>query len=448
MPGGEVHPNVEETRMKLRNALSAWAVAAGLAAATASMVTAAVPSPTPGALQGYNISATYVSGVSSGGYMANQLHIAYSGVFAGAGIFTAGPYRCAGDFDYAVRAQNSCMQNGSGRQTPAQLETETRDLASQGEVDAVANLSGAPVYLYHGTNDNTVLQAVNDDLAAYYAGFGANLTYDKTSAAGHAWVSPLGPVNCSDTSSPFINNCGNDPEKAMLAKFFGTVSAPAATLNGKLVQFDQNTYAPGGSASAISMDDKGFAYIPQSCAGGTSCRLMVALHGCKQGYDYQSFGDTFMKDANLNEYADTNNMIVLYSQAIPLSSASTTNPNGCWNWWGYGGDSAYAWHGGKQIEAIMAMVHKLSGGATPPTSTTTPPPTTTTTPPTTTVPPTTTTPAPTCITDSNYNQAVAGRAHQNLGQTYANGSNDALGLWNTYNTSSLKETRPGYWQKC
>ncbi|MEC3958213.1 PHB depolymerase family esterase [Nocardia sp. CDC153] len=438
--------------MKFGNALSALAIAAGLAAATATVVTAAVPSPTPDTLRGYNISGTYVSGVSSGGYMANQLHVAYSGVFAGAGIFTAGPYRCAGDFDNAVRAQNSCMQNVAypGRATPAQLESQTKDLASQGKVDPVSNLSGAPVYLYHGTSDNTVVQAVNDDLATYYSDFGANVTYNKASAAGHSWVSPLGPVNCSDTTSPFINNCDNDPEKEMLAKFFGSVSAPASTLNGKLIQFDQNAYAPGGSASAISMDDKGFAYVPQSCAGGTSCRLLVALHGCKQGYDYQSFGDTFMKDAYLNEYADTNNMIVLYPQAIPLSNG---NPNGCWNWWGFSGDANYAWHGGKQIEAIMAMVRKISGGATPPTSTTTVPPTTTTTVPpttTTTVPPTTTTttPAPTCVTASNYAHVQAGRAHQSMGTAYANGSNQNLGLWNTFVTSTIKETSPGYWEKC
>ncbi|MFE3191332.1 PHB depolymerase family esterase [Nocardia sp. NPDC059240] len=441
--------------MKLRNILSVTAIGLGLAAITASMVTAAVPSPTPGTLQGYNISGTYVSGVSSGGYMANQLHVAYSSVFDGAGIFTAGPYRCAGDFDYAVRAQNSCMQNTSGRQTPAQLESATKDLANQGKVDPVSGLSGSPVYLYHGTNDNTVLQAVNDDLATYYTDFGANVTYNKSSAAGHAWVSPLGPVNCSDTQSPFVNNCNNDPEKEMLTKFFGSVSAPAATLNGKLIQFDQKAYAPGGNASAISMDDKGFAYIPQSCASGTSCRLMVALHGCKQGYDYQSLGDAFMKDANLNEYADTNNMIVLYPQAIPDNN--NTNPNGCWNWYGFEGDANYAWHGGKQIEAIMAMVHKISGGTTPPPTTTppttTPPTTTTTVPPTTTPPsttttPPTTTPAPTCVTASNYAHVQAGRAHQTMGTTYANGSNQNLGLWNTFVTSTIKETSPGYWEKC
>ncbi|MEU7140584.1 PHB depolymerase family esterase [Nocardia sp. NPDC046473] len=436
--------------MKFRELAAALAAAAGLVAITMSSVTAAVPSPTPGELPGYNISATYVSGVSSGGYLANQLHVAYSGVFSGAGIFTAGPYRCAGDFDYAVRAQTGCMQNGT-RQTPAQLADQTRSLASSGKVDAVANLAGDPVYLYHGTKDTTVDQAVNDDLATYYSDFGANVTYRKNSSAGHAWVSPLGPVACSDTASPFINDCGDDPVGEMLTVLLGTANAAAGTLNGKLVQFDQNAFAPGGDANAISMDAKGFAYVPQTCSEGASCRLMVALHGCKQGYSYQSFGDAFMKDAYLNEYADTNNMVVLYPQAIPLSNAGTTNPNGCWNWWGYGSDAAYAWHGGKQMDTIVAMVRKVSGGSTtPPPTTTTVPPTTTTVPPTTTtVPPTTTTaPAPACVTDTNYAHTTAGRAYQSGGYAYANGSKQKLGLWNVFNKSTIKETSPGYWELC
>ena len=41
-----------------------------------------------------NICGVYVTGASSGGYMATQLQVAYSDTFQGAGIFTAGPYYC------------------------------------------------------------------------------------------------------------------------------------------------------------------------------------------------------------------------------------------------------------------------------------------------------------------------------------------------------------------
>ncbi|MFI9599977.1 PHB depolymerase family esterase [Streptomyces sp. NPDC052043] len=57
---------------------------------------------------------------------------------------------------------------------------------------------------------------------------------------------------------------------------------------------------------------------------------------------------------------------------------------------------------------------------------------------------TTTGAAPKCYTANNYNQVAAGRAHQSLGYTYANGSDQNMGLYNVAITHTLKETSPGY----
>lgn len=48
-----------------------------------------------GDLPRLNVTGNYVTGISSGGYMATQLQIAYSSRFRGAGVFSAGPYYCA-----------------------------------------------------------------------------------------------------------------------------------------------------------------------------------------------------------------------------------------------------------------------------------------------------------------------------------------------------------------
>ncbi|MGH3436005.1 MAG: extracellular catalytic domain type 1 short-chain-length polyhydroxyalkanoate depolymerase [Sciscionella sp.] len=69
-----------------------------------------------------------------------------------------------------------------------------------------------------------------------------------------------------------------------------------------------------------------------------------------------------------------------------------------------------------------------SGGSVPPTTTTT----------------TTTTPSQ-CFTDNNYQHTVAGRAYQSGGYTYADGSDDPMGLWSVGVTTSLSETSPGYY---
>ncbi len=50
-----------------------------------------------------------------------------------------------------------------------------------------------------------------------------------------------------------------------------------------------------------------------------------------------------------------------------------------------------------------------------------------------------------CFTASNYAHTVAGRAYQSLGQTYANGSNQAMGLWNTFTTRTLRQTGANYY---
>jgi poly(hydroxyalkanoate) depolymerase family esterase len=62
--------------------------------------------------------------------------------------------------------------------------------------------------------------------------------------------------------------------------------------------------------------------------------------------------------------------------------------------------------------------------------------------------PTPSNPPPTsqpCFTSSNYAHTTAGRARQSGGQTYANGSNQAMGLWNTFTIHTLKQTGPGYY---
>ena len=83
----------------------------------------------------------------------------------------------------------------------------------------------------------------------------------------------------------------------------------------------------------------------------------------------------------------------------------------------------------------------------PPTSTpSTTPSTTLSTTPTSTPPTTSTSSYPAqCFTANNYAQTVAGRAYQSGGYTYANGSNQNMGLWNVAVTHTLKETSPGYY---
>ena len=57
---------------------------------------------------------------------------------------------------------------------------------------------------------------------------------------------------------------------------------------------------------------------------------------------------------------------------------------------------------------------------------------------------TTTGTAASCFTASNYAHVSAGRATQRLGLAYARGSNQNMGLWNVFVTTTLKQTAPDY----
>ena len=106
-----------------------------LALTTAAPAQAATPStkaPVAGSLGTYNVSGVYVAGVSSGGYMATQLHVAYSARIRGAAVFAAGPYYCSQN--NVAQALNGCGDNAYPTNLAA-LQAYTRTWASYGWVE-------------------------------------------------------------------------------------------------------------------------------------------------------------------------------------------------------------------------------------------------------------------------------------------------------------------------
>ena len=71
-------------------------------------------------------------------------------------------------------------------------------------------------------------------------------------------------------------------------------------------------------------------------------------------------GDRFRTTTGYRRWADSNNIIILY----PEAHATLTNPNSCWDWWGYN-DQDYATKTGRQMTAVHVMLIQL-GGNTPP----------------------------------------------------------------------------------
>ena len=296
-----------------------------------------------GSLPGYNaeVGTFTVSGVSSGGYMAVQLHFAHSRRVVGVAALAAGPYYCARGSLWT--AWNLCMTGH-----PSVSKNDARDP----RIDPVANIAKARVWLFSGTEDRTVKPAVVEALAKQYALFGASPVLVEDKPAGHGMVTESAGNACAVTEPPFINRCDYDAARELLAHLLGPLSAPSKAASGTLLTFDQREF---GGTDAVSMGDKGYVYVPKACES-ERCRVHVAFHGCRQA------GERFVRDAGYNRWADTNRLIVLYPQAVARYVWWTFNPRGCWDWWGYTGP-AYATKEAPQIRAVVAMVDRL--GARP-----------------------------------------------------------------------------------
>lgn len=295
------------------------------------------------------------SGVSSGGYMAVQLHVAHSARIAGVGVIAGGPYYCAQGS--LLTALHNCMQPGTWTPVtaPALLKSETDALAAAGAIDATGNLAGSRAWLFTGGADHTVYPAVVQALRDFYAGYKAQVVLVADKPAGHGMVTDSHGNACDVTEAPYIVDCDYDAAGQLLAFLLGPLRQPAPKETGRLLMFDQARYADG-DAHGVAMDEIGFVYVPQRCAT-ERCRLHVAFHGCRQGE--AEVGERFVREAGYNRWADTNGLVVLYPQAVKRYSPFVFNPRGCWDWWGYSGAN-YHTKAAPQIRAVMKMIDRLT----------------------------------------------------------------------------------------
>lgn len=163
-------------------------------------------------------------------------------------------------------------------------------------------------------------------------------------------------------------------------------------------------------------------YVPADLPAGAP--TVVALHGCTQS------AQAYHAGSGWSELADEHGFAVVSPQ-----QSSGNNANSCFNFF----EAADTTRGQGEVQSIASMVEHargthglgsdntfvtgLSAGG-----------------------------GMTSAMLATYpdlfagGSVVAGRAHQSLGQTYANGSNDALGLWNAFTSTELEETAPGYWE--
>jgi len=301
-----------------------------------------------------------VSGVSAGGYMAVQLHVAYSALVHGAGVIAAGPYLCA---ESSMRlALGRCMKGGDGIPTAQLLETTSR-LALKGLVDPIAGLADDRVWIFHGAADSVVHRSVVDALETYYRALvdPVQVTRIEHPRAAHTFPTDDGAAApCDATEPPFLGDCDFDGARALLVHLYGPLDAGRDPDPAGLSEFDQRPYASAAGSAALA--ERGWLFVPAGCERGAAgdCRLHVVFHGCKQGASY--IGAEFVRRSGYLELAEANRIVLLFPQVAP--SFQPLNPNGCWDWWGYEG-AEYATQRAPQLRAVRAMIADLRGEVRP-----------------------------------------------------------------------------------
>jgi len=142
-----------------------------------------------------------------------------------------------------------------------------------------------------------------------------------------------------------------------LQHMYGTLNPPATPIDSNIITLDQKKFTPGQvDPSSLSMGSQAYVYVPTGCnSSHSNCSLHVSFHGCLQGAEEVS--TIYVNHAGWNKWAESNNIIVLYPQAI-FSIIDPINPQGCWDWWGYTGAN-YAFKNSPQMVTVRNMMNYL-----------------------------------------------------------------------------------------
>ncbi|MEV0534847.1 PHB depolymerase family esterase [Kitasatospora sp. NPDC050463] len=334
-------------------------------------------------LYGSDSHRVFVTGLSAGGGMAADLLADYPDVFAGGAIDSGLPAHCA-----TTQSAASGCQNNDQRLTPAQWGDKVRR--------AYPGHSGPwpRVAIWQGTADTTVRPVNGTELRDQWTdvwGIGQSAAGTRTLPGG--------------TTQSVYNDASGRPAVAL--------------------------YTVEGMGHGLAVDP---GSGPDQC-GATGAYFLDAI--CSSYYTAQFWG--------LDSGSPT-------TPSLPAPSgltATTTGPDSVALGWQAVTDAAsyVLYRDGAQVAAptgtsrtdtglspgasytytvaavdAAGVVGARSAGLTV----------------------TTTGGAPQCFTDNNYNQVKAGRATQAGGLTFALGSGQAMGLWNTFTTHTLKRTGTDY----
>jgi hypothetical protein len=260
---GPCHVPARRQRRKTRNmrpACTAFTALSLCIAASAYADHDAIPYPPPTTtatklqrLSNLDRAGITVSGLSSGGFIAHQFHLAFSSLVHGAGIIAGGPFGCVENIknpyfwfwnvplDRVSAATVACTHYygtlfyGLPPAAPGATDSLSfiRQAHAEGSIDDPANLRKHRVWLFHGRDDRIVPRSTAEALSEVYDGLAVRppQLHIEWNESGRVAIHGM-PVaqflgesrfpkrDCDQHEPPYIVQCGYEAAEALLRHIY------------------------------------------------------------------------------------------------------------------------------------------------------------------------------------------------------------------------------------
>ncbi len=304
-----------------------------------------------------------VSGISSGGFFATQMQIAFSSTIRGSAIVAGGVYGCSLGLEDRV---NLCMQKPE-EVLLADVLQKTKEQSDSGWIDSTLNLQKAKIVLFFGEKDPVVKKPQLDLMVKFFESFTppSQVKSILHPEANHAFPTVNYGNPCGKLRLPWISDC----DVNFVEDFFRFFDAKEQVRSNRSLQiFKKTIYSENKDnplwkkfdQSLLSDDRKtaglaewGAIYVPNKCKT-QECGLHLAFHGCQMNWQYVQ--NQFIEKAGYLEAADTFGVVV----AFPQLEKTKENPNACWDWIGSTGTN-YLNKNGPQMKAMGNLIEIVSG---------------------------------------------------------------------------------------
>lgn len=309
------------------------------------------PAPAAPALSAYKIDpqSITISGVSSGGFMAVQMGVAFAKKISAVASVAGGIYWCSeGNTE---KAKEVCM--GHPEQIDSQVQiAQARKLSTAGDIDPVGELRRQKIYIFASPKDKVIMPLNSEKLSEFYRAFvpASQINVQMSFEAAHGFPTLNAGNPCQFAFLPWLLKCQFDLAGEILQSAYGALTSRGPANPQHLIRFSQTEFGD----EKTPLYKEGWVYVPAECQQGALCRLHIALHGCQMNPDF--IQDKFASLAGFNEWAENNRIIVLYPQSAKLPDV---NPYACWDWFGFTGP-AYMTKAGAQMQALSSMIEKIS----------------------------------------------------------------------------------------